>query len=272
MIPPVRIGSPILLLAAALAGGQNPAPRFDVASIRPVTESEPDIPRDRDFTSILPGGRFDDSRTTLYSMVALAYNLRNPSLQLLGLPKWAGTQRYAVSAKAAEGFPLLSPAEDRERVRAMMRAMLEDRFHLQLHTETRQERVYHLEVARGGPRIKEADAPVPPATPGFDAVMGDSGGRLRARKATMAYLATALTGLLRGWVVDRTGLAGYYDFDVRWTAMETDQGRPSTGGLGAEGVALFFANFESLTGLRLTRAVGPVEFWVVDHVDPPTAN
>jgi hypothetical protein len=37
-------------------------------------------------------------------------------------------------------------------------------------------------------------------------------------------------------------------------------------------VALLLSNFQNLTGLRLTNATGPVGFWVVDHVDPPTAN
>ncbi|MGD0873178.1 MAG: TIGR03435 family protein, partial [Bryobacteraceae bacterium] len=209
---------------------------------------------------------------TLYSMIAFAYHVQDPVIQLVGLPKWARSQEYAVKAKPAEGFPMLSPAENREQVRLMMRAMLEDRFHLQLHIETRQERVYHLEVAKGGPKIKEVDPPVPPAKAGLDVVMGDSRGRIRGRKAAMADLASALSSFLNRRVIDRTGLAGYYDFDVRWTALETPEGPPTIGGLGAEAVGLFFANFESLTGLRVTNAVGPVEFWVVDHVDLPTAN
>jgi uncharacterized protein (TIGR03435 family) len=48
----------------------------------------------------------------------------------------------------------------------MMRAMLVDRFHLQLHTETRKAPVYNLELAKGGLRTKEVDAPVPPAKEG----------------------------------------------------------------------------------------------------------
>ncbi len=88
----------------------------------------------------------------------------------------------------------------------------------------------------------------------------------------MAYLADALSGFLGRQVFDHTGLAGYYDFDVRWTAVERNQGHPASAGFGAEGAGLFFANFENLTGLRLTAALGPVEFWEVDHVDRPTAN
>lgn len=137
-----------------------------------------------------------------------------------------------MTAKAAEDFPTLSPADNREQVRLMMRAMLEDRFHLQLYTETREERVYNLEVAKGGLKIKEVDPPVPPAQAALDAVMGDTYGRMMGEKSTMAYLASALTSFLKRPVIDRTGLDGYYDFDVRWSAVETPNSLPPTPGLG----------------------------------------
>jgi len=272
MVSSVRVGSSLLLIAVGVAG-QEPTPKFDVASIRPVPANAPPIMREISFTPVLPGGRFDDPRTVLFFMIAFAYNVKNPATQLIGLPKWAESQAYAVMAKPAEGFPILSPAENREQVRLMVRAMLEDRFHLRLHTETRQERVYNLEVANGGVKIKEVDPPTPPATASpVGAVMGDNGGRIIGNKSTMASLAGALTIFLKRPVIDRTGLGGYYDFDVHWTAAEAPDGHPPAAGLSTESVALLISNFQNLTGLRLTKAAGPVEFWVVDHVDPPTAN
>jgi uncharacterized protein (TIGR03435 family) len=272
MVSPLRIASALLLLAAGLAG-QEQTPKFDVVSIRPVPANAPTIMREISFTPVLPGGRFDDPRTALFPMIAFAYNVKNPATQLIGLPKWAESQAYAVMAKPADGFPMLSPAENREQVRLMLRSTLEDRFHLRLHTETRQERVYNLEVANGSLKIKEVDPPTPPAiaTP-VGAAMGDSGGRIIGKKSTMASLAGALTIFLKRPVIDRTGLDGYYDFNVHWTAVEAPDGHPPAAGLGAEGVTLLLSNFQDLTGLRLTNATGLVEFWVVDHVDPPTAN
>ncbi|MGD0873133.1 MAG: hypothetical protein ABSB88_26615, partial [Bryobacteraceae bacterium] len=64
MISPVRIAGPILLLVAALTG-QHAAPKFDVVSIRPVPENAPLILKDSNFTPVLPGGQFDDPRSTL---------------------------------------------------------------------------------------------------------------------------------------------------------------------------------------------------------------
>jgi uncharacterized protein (TIGR03435 family) len=272
MVSPVRIGSAVLLLAAGLAG-QESTPKFDVISIRPVPANAPPIMRDIGFTPVLPGGRFDDPRTPLFSMIAFAYDVKNPATQLVGLPKWAENQAYAVMAKPAEGFPLLSPAGNREQVRLMVRSMLEDRFHLRLHTETRQERVYNLEVANGGLKITEVAPPIPPAIAApVGAAMSDSGGRIIGKASTMDGLAGALTIFLKRPVIDRTSLDGYYDFDVHWTAAEAPGGHPPAAGLGAEGVALLLSNFQNLTGLRLTNAVGAVEFRVVDHVDPPAAN
>jgi uncharacterized protein (TIGR03435 family) len=163
-------------------------------------------------------------------------------------------------------------AENREQVRLMMRAMLADRFHLQLHIETRQEPIFNLEIAKGGVRIKEVDAPVPPAKEGnVGAAMGNDGGRMIGNKSTMAGLARALTIFLKRPVVDQTGLKGYYDFDVKWSAPETPDGRPSSG-FGAEGSGLLISNLQNQFGLHVTKITGPVEYWVVDHVEPPTGN
>lgn len=83
------------LLAAAL-GAQQPtppaAPRFEVVSIRPVPPNAPLLTRDQDFTPVLPGGQYIDSRTVLLFMVTFAYDVKNPSTQLVGLPKWAQNQ------------------------------------------------------------------------------------------------------------------------------------------------------------------------------------
>jgi uncharacterized protein (TIGR03435 family) len=133
--------------AAALAA-QQPAPRFDVVSIRVVPPNTPPTFREQGFTPVLPGGQYVDSRASLFFMIAFAWQVKNPSTQLAGLPKWAQEESYAIAAKPAPGFPDLPPAENREQVRLMLRAMLADRFHLQVHTETRTEPVLMLETAK----------------------------------------------------------------------------------------------------------------------------
>ena len=266
--PRKRIGFAAYFLTSVLAAQQSPAPAFDVVSIRAVAPNAPPTMREIDFTPVLPGGQYINSRTTVSAMISFAYNVKM-WLQMVGLPDWANEQSYSVAAKPAAGFPALSAAENREHVRLMMRAMLADRFHLKLHTETRQEQVFHLEVAKGGFKIKEVDPPVPPAKEAPDgAAMGNDGGRMIGNKSTMAGIASALTVFLKRPVIDRTGLKGYYDFDVKWSSPDAD----ATPGLGADGIGLFISTLQKQLGLRVTKTTGPVEYWVVDHVEPPTDN
>ena len=261
----------ILLLFLPLLLSAQP-PKFDIVSIRPIPPDAPPMMRDIDFTPILPGGQFIDPRINVTSLISFAYDVKDPSIRLIGLPAWTRNRSWAVSAKPAEGFPALPPAQNREQVRLMLRTMLEDRFHVQLHTEDRQGPIYKLEVAKGGLRIHEVDPPTPPAkeTP-VVAAMGDESGRMIAQKSTMASLAGALVIFLKRPVIDETGLKGYFDFDIRWTAPDRD-GAPPARGLGPDGIALLISNLQSQLGLRLAGATGPVKYWVVDHVDPPAAN
>ena len=272
-----RIGFAPLVLASALTAQPPAAPSFDVVSIRSVPPNAPPVMREWDFTPILPGGQYVDSRTNLLFMIALAYDMRNVSLdrQLVGLPDWAKNQSYAVAAKQADSSPALSPRENQEQVRRMMRSMLADRFHLQLHTETRQESIYKLESSKGGVRLKEVHPPEPPAkaAPVGAAMTSDGGVRMVANKSTMASLAAALQTLTQRPVVDETGLSGYYDFDVKWSGPEARDGQaPERQFGGPELVGLLISNLQTQFGLRLTKATGPVEYWVVDHVEQPTGN
>src|SRR5687767_688256 len=117
---------PALLLAVSLSA----QPRFEIVSIRPVPPNTPPTLRAADFNPVLPGGQYIDSRASLFLLVAFAYDVKNPSKQLVGLPGWAMDASYAIGAKPAQDFPVLSEAENRERVRLMLRHMLEDRFRL----------------------------------------------------------------------------------------------------------------------------------------------
>src|SRR5439155_16747652 len=122
-------------------------------------------------------------------------------------------------------------------------------------------------------RLREVDPPVPPAKEGHvNAAMGDDGGRMIGNKSTMASLASVLTLFLKRPVVDRTGLKGYYDFDVKWNAAEMQDGQRPGPGFGAAGAGLLIATLQDQFGLHLTNTLGPVEYWVVDHVEPPSDN
>jgi uncharacterized protein (TIGR03435 family) len=183
------------------------------------------------------------------------------SEDMFGLPNWAKNETYAVSAKPPDGFLALPSGENREQVRLMMRAMLADRFHLQVHTEARRERISKIEIARGGMKIKEVDPPVPPAKEGhvFATMREDGGVRMIANKS-IEGLARTLTLLMDRTVVDETGLTGYYDFDVNWSGPGAWDGQsPETQFGGPELVGLLISNLQNRFGLHVTGATGPVE-------------
>jgi len=271
-----RIAFLVLIVATALTAQQPAAPAFDVVSIRVIPpNAPPGASRDQYFSPILPGGEYIDSRTNLMVLICFAYNCKNPDKQMLGLPNWAKNQSYSIAAKPADGFTVPPPAQYREQLRLMMRAMLADRFHLRLHTENRPESIFKLEIAKGGMKLKEVEPPVPPEPTGnVNAVTRPDGGiRMIAKKSTMERLAVSLDLLTGKPVVDETGLTGYYDFDVTWKGPVLPDGQaPETRFGGAELVGLLISNLQSQFGLSLASATGPVEYWVVDHVDPPTEN
>jgi uncharacterized protein (TIGR03435 family) len=264
----------VFLFVAPLPAQQPPAPVFDAVSIHPVPPNAPPLMRDRSFTPILPGGEFIDPRIGLSFLIAFAYEFRNPDMQLEGLPGWAKSESWSISAKPAPGFPSLTSAENREQVRLMLRAMLTDRFHLRIHSETRQVKSLNLEVAKGGVKIQEVGPPVPPATAApVSAAVGDDGGHVIGEKSTLTGIAQALTLFLKRPVIDQTGLKGYYDFNIRWKAPETPgASSPSATGFGSEGEALLISNLQDQFGLRLANATSPVQYWIVDSVERPTGN
>jgi len=102
--------------------------------------------------------------------------------------------------------------------------------------------------------------------------MSNDDGGMNGNKSTIAGFATAATIFLKWPVVDRTGLKGYYDFDVKWSAPAAPDGQPPSPGLGPEGLGLLISTLQNQLGLRLTKTTGPVDYWLVDHVERPTAN
>jgi uncharacterized protein (TIGR03435 family) len=187
--------------------------------------------------------------------------------EVVGLPDWEMTSLYAVNASAGDDYPPLSPDENRERERLMMRELLKDRFHLQLHTEARQVKVLEMSVEPGPLRMKQVPAPVTPEAVGLS--MGNAEGHIIGKR-TMAKFAKDVGLLIRQPVIDKTNLPGYYDLNFSYHAPTT--GAPPQPGLGPDGIALFFTAMKDQFGLRFSGATGAVTYWVVDHIEPPSAN
>jgi len=233
------------------SGAPDPdALEFDVTSVKPSG------PGGRWSSGIdtMPG-RIQGDRVTLKRCIMQAYAV-GPH-QVLGGPEWIATDRWRIEARATR------PVEDDAVLMKMLQGLLADRFQLAVHRETRTLPAYVLEVGRNGPKMARAD--------GVDDDTDMDGWRgaltLTAKKTDMNSLAEALEGRLDRPVVNRTGLAGGYNFTLHWSPangqVEDDDD--------AEDVSIFTAVAEQL-GLRLKAAKEPVEVLVVDRAERPAAN
>src|SRR5262249_31621927 len=155
----------ILALAMPIAIGilhaapvQTARPKFEIVSIKPTG--------DRGGGTMRPmPGRLTAS-APLGVLMEAAYQAQ--SFQIIGGPAWIESDGYAVDAKAA-GNP------EHEQMMLMLQSLLEDRFQLKVHRESREMPLYALVPARGGlklrpPRdgscVEETDVLGPLADPG----------------------------------------------------------------------------------------------------------
>jgi uncharacterized protein (TIGR03435 family) len=71
-------------------------------------------------------------------------------------------------------------------------------------------------------------------------------------------------GLVDRTVIDKTGLTGNYDIDLKWTP-DDQQGTPDAG-------PTLFTALEEQLSLKLVPSKDPVDTFVVDHAEKPTEN
>jgi uncharacterized protein (TIGR03435 family) len=254
-----------LMLAGSLAPrwiafAQAPArPAFEVASVKPGNPNNPRVSYGVD-----PGGRFTAINVTLKTLIGFAYDV-GPH-RTLG-PGWIDSQKYDIEAKPDAAFARNPDPGNSLQLRLMLQSLLEERFRLTFHTETREEQVYTLAIAKGGIKLVEpTDAEVKDPKRG---IMPGPGG-VRGVAAPISNLTGLLSQQLGRLVIDRTGLTGKYDFELKWTPdtayhVESNNDGPP------DGPSLFTAVQEQL-GLRLESAKAPVEFLAIDHVEKPDAN
>jgi uncharacterized protein (TIGR03435 family) len=262
--PGHAVGRRIVLLAcAALVFGQAP-PRFDVASVKVLAEGSR--------VQVVPsrsGGRLTWPANLLF-LVTVAYEV--PDWRIAGLPEASGA--YQIDAAT-------SPQATDHDVYLMFQTLLAGRFHMVSHWVTREMDGYALTVAKGGPKILEAQDGLPPgsAPPMFRKYSAEQlkevDGLLMfdipkpgvvsmaGRRVGIARVAEALDRFLQAPVADQTGLAGKYYFACEFA-------RP--GGPEDADAESLRAAMQSL-GLRLEKRKTMVEVLVVDSIaTTPTEN
>jgi uncharacterized protein (TIGR03435 family) len=257
----------------------NP-PQFEIASIKPAA---PDA-RGR-WIRPSPGGRVTISNMPLKELMTLAWRIQ--PYQIVGGPPWLDSAAFDISAKAQN---TLKEGD----LQLMLQSLIEDRFQLVHHRETRELPIYALVIARKdgklGPRLTETkeggcttpDPSAPPSSPEPGKPLPRNCGQMmaglkmiRAVGIQISLLVPMLSRLLGRTVVDKTGLTGKYDVEVEWTFDEAiviqlppDAPKPVSDG---SGPSIFTALQEQL-GLRLESQKGPVEILVIDRAEKPTAN
>jgi len=212
----------VVWLQAQTGGGL----RFEAASVKRNISNGPAF-------MTVSGDRFTATNFPLKIFIRNAFRLQ--PAQLIGGPDWLDDEHYDIVAK--------SPVRlTGNLVQEMQQTLLLERFKLVTHMETRELPVYALVLARSdgqlGPHIRltsssdcapgqAVPAPSDPQRPKcnwFSSTGSDGVTKFFSGGITMATFAEALSLRLDRKVVDRTGLAGYYDFDLSFTP---DYGSPA---------------------------------------------
>jgi uncharacterized protein (TIGR03435 family) len=270
-----------LVLATGVPHAQAPAlPGFEVSSVKPNKEGGPSSVR------VTPGA-LTVTNNNLRNIIRNAWNITND--QIAGGPDWIDSERFDITAKASAPF-------NQEMARAMLQALLAERFGLVTHNETRELPVYLLVVARKdgtlGPQMKKSDLDcgallaavaagekMPDRLPNGNLPCGISiranqgQGLVTGNGVAMEALARNLVGGVGRIVVDKTGLAGYYDINMTFAAdgPPPPPGAPAGPSPDSSAPSLFTAMQEQL-GLKLEPGRAPIAVLVIDRVQRPAAD
>jgi uncharacterized protein (TIGR03435 family) len=257
---------PLTLLAmlGAVAMGQEvrvqrPAGAYDVVSVKPNKTGSTHSGIDTEDAT------FSATNVTIRGLLVQAYRIRGGLIS--GLPGWAESARFDVKAKVVDPdaavMKRLTPAQRR----AMIEAIMIDRFRVKVHMESKLLPVYDLVVTKSGPKFKESAPPAADDSSGTYIHNND----LTATAVPMSSFAKSLSEQLNYTVIDKTGLTGRYDLHLRWSPEGTatsglDAGQSSASD--ATEPSMFLALPEQL-GLKLVPSKGPVETLIVDRVETP---
>ena len=227
---------------------QERPPAFEVATVKPTGGGTVDAKSDP--------GRLTLTNQTLEWLIETAYGLRE--YQYDG-PKWLHTTRYDIAATTSSPWSLAAQM-------LMLRALLEDRFKLKTHVESRTMPVYWLVVGKTGPKLKPLDAGVAaPFDQYYNIKLAPSrnGGTEFQAAGSLGLLSDFLTRVAERPVVDRTGITGNFELRL-YCAID---GFP-----GNENSPSVFDALQSQMGLKLEPHADSVKVTVVDHVENPSGN
>ena len=201
-----------------------------------------------------------------------------------GGPDWIHSETFGIDAKS-DGHPGILMM-----LGSMMQAILEDRFKLRIHRETRQGPVYELALGKGSPKLKPfqdgsctpvlVGHPLPPLASGqhYCRRVVNPRGSVDIEGGTLSDLAGLLGMALDRPVIDKTGITDLFEIHLKFSPDDFAAPRPATTDTGApaavsspDAPGIFQAIQEQL-GLKLAPAKGPVDVLAIDHIERPSEN
>ncbi|GGA77835.1 hypothetical protein GCM10011507_31350 [Edaphobacter acidisoli] len=229
----------------------NAHPSFEVATIKPAN------PNETSGNFQIGGHRIFIENETVDSLISAAYAV-HPK-QIVDEPAWLGTAKFDIEGQAdLAGVPNL------QQIQEMLQGLLRDRFGLKFHRDKRDLSIYAIKVAKGGPKMTRS----PETSYGLPSQTGHGHGGQIERKFTnnsMSDFALGMQTYLDRPVVDETGLAGRYDFTLKWSPDNLPVSEPDA----APGI---FTAVQEQLGLKLEATKGPADVLVIDHVERPSPN
>jgi len=243
---------------------------FEVATMKPTDPAYTGIS-----SNAQPNGRWTVRGQTLANLIVRAFSASYAQMNadlIVGMPDWAQTARFDITAQA----PADAPAN--ARIGPMVRSLLEDRLKLQWHTEQRPVSGYVLVAAK--PKMRKADpasrthcilSVSPPGSPPGALTM-------TCQNITMAQFAEQIRTRVPGpgWpVLDSTRIEGGWDFALTYVrAVAANSGGETVQTAGAAPVAAdpsggltIFEALEKQLGLKLESQKRPMTVTVIDHLD-----
>jgi uncharacterized protein (TIGR03435 family) len=284
----MAVGVPCVLGQAGAATGAAsagdapyvPTMTFDVASVR----ENKNIDMQAGF---IMGGRFVSNTTyratnwPIENLISTAFGVMN--YQIVGAPNWPYPTFFMIEAKRDSEADAKLAALTRKQREAeqeyMLQVLLQERFKLKAHWETREGDVYQLVVAKGGPKLG-APGSMPlselekkmygeQAAPALNQTGCDEHGCTYIGHAcSMGRLVGNLDAVFGGPVIDKIGLTGKYDFQLKYKGAR-DRDRPADD---MDPTPPMDRALEEQLGLKVEAAKGPVKVLVIDHVEKPSAN
>jgi uncharacterized protein (TIGR03435 family) len=238
-------------------------PSFDVATIKPN-----DSGATRMMQLTLNGRNFRTRASSVGDLISFAYEVQMK--QIVGAPEWLNKDRYDIDA-----VPDQEGAASPQQLRIMIQKLLADRFKLTFHHEKRELSAYVFTVGKNGTKLTPTESKS--SLPGINSRAGSDGLTLNMANATVGDF----TGFLQIMVldrpvVDRTGVAGRFDYKITFTPDDSQfHGNPpklpeKTGNV--EAAPSLFEAIQQQLGLKVDAEKTPVDVIAIDHVEKPSEN